>query len=203
MSSLITSPVDDHGFTDGEQHDGDLGNGEEAPDGGLFKEVGGDQTGQVGTGGEEDDALDDHTSLFVEGKEGSEHQERVKGNTGDNVSGVSHGNGPGKVVVSSESAELFTTEPFSGGGLHGGFPDVVQQESGKEHTTTDQAKSLDDQVSILILFVLGEGSVDNVAEIGLEANVEETQDGEDLVDDGIANGGINVGGNEEILDGLQ
>jgi len=42
-----------------------------------------------------------------------------------------------------------------------------------------------------------------MAEIGLEANVEVTKDGKDLVDDGITDGGVDVGGDEEILDGLQ
>lgn len=77
-----------------------MGNREEAPDGGLFKEVGGDQTSQIGTEDEEEDTLEDHTLLFVEGEERSEHQEGVDGSTGDNVGGVSHGNRPGKVVVS-------------------------------------------------------------------------------------------------------
>lgn len=93
-------PVDDQGFSDAEQHNGDLGNGEEAPDGGLFEEVGGDQTSHVGSESEEEDTLDDHTLLFVESEERSEHQERVDSSTGDNVGGVSHGNGPGKVIVS-------------------------------------------------------------------------------------------------------
>jgi len=132
-----TSPVDDQGFSDGEQHNGDLGNGEEAPDGGLFKEVGGDQTSHVGTSDEEDDTLEDHTFLFIEGKEGSEHQERVNGSTGDNVSGVSHGNGPSKMVVSSESAELFTSEPFSRETIEFPVIDIRQQPSSKKHTTTD------------------------------------------------------------------
>jgi len=42
-----------------------------------------------------------------------------------------------------------------------------------------------------------------VAEIGLETDVEETEDGEDLVDDGITDGGVDIGSNEEILDDLQ
>ena len=127
-----------------------MSNGEEAPDGGLFKEVGGDQTSQIGTESEEEDTLEDHTSLFVKGKEGSEHQERVNGSTGNNISGVSHGNGPGKVIVSylrlilhakslfvtSESAELFTSEPFSRGSSELIVPNVSHQESSEQHTTT-------------------------------------------------------------------
>lgn len=162
------APVDDQGFSDAEQHDGDLSNGEEAPDGGLFEEVGGDQTSKVGAEGEEEDTLDDHTLLFVEGEERSEHHEGVDSSTGDNVGGVSHGNRPGKVIVTSESAELLTSEPFSGWGVtEGGFPSIGEEESGEEHTTTDQAESLDDHVSIPILFVFGEGAVDDMAEIGL------------------------------------
>jgi len=42
-----------------------------------------------------------------------------------------------------------------------------------------------------------------VAEIRLKADVEETEDGKDLVDNGITDGGVNVGSNEEILDSLQ
>ncbi len=106
--------------------------------------------------------------------------------------------------ITSESAKLFTSEPFSGGNtVKGATIDIGQQPSREEHTTTDEAESLDDHVSVLILFVLGEGSVDDVAEIRLKANVEETEDGEDLVDNGITDGGINVGSNEEILDSLQ
>jgi len=42
-----------------------------------------------------------------------------------------------------------------------------------------------------------------MAEIGLQANVRKSQDGQELVDEGIADGRINVGGDEHVLDGLQ
>jgi len=109
LVSTVLTPVDDEGLADEEQHDCDLGNGEEAPDGCLLEQVGCDPASESRAEHEEEDSLDDHTSLLVESKEGGEHEERVDGSAGDDVCGVSHGNRPGKVIVSSESAELLSS----------------------------------------------------------------------------------------------
>jgi len=42
-----------------------------------------------------------------------------------------------------------------------------------------------------------------MAEIGLEADVQETKDGEDFVDHSVADGRIDVGGDEEVLYSLE
>ncbi len=45
--------------------------------------------------------------------------------------------------------------------------------------------------------------VDDVGEVRLQANVKETDNGEELVHGGVADGGVQVIGNEEVLNGLQ
>jgi len=88
------TPVDDDRFSDGENHDGDLSDGEEAPNRSLFHQAGGDETSQERPSREEEDSLDDHSFLFVEGEERREHQKRMESNSGDDISRVSHGHRP-------------------------------------------------------------------------------------------------------------
>ena len=88
-------------LTDHEEHDGDLRDGEEAPDGRLLHEVGRDEAGQVGAEREEEHSLDHHAALLVEGKEGREHAEGVDGGAGDDVRRVGHRDRPGKVPLAA------------------------------------------------------------------------------------------------------
>jgi hypothetical protein len=110
------TPVHDQSFTDQEEHDGDLSDGEEAPDGSLFEQVGGDGGGSSGAGKIQDETLEDHALLFVHGEEGSKHQEGVDTSAHDVVSRVSHGDGPAEVDhgLRLEGAELVAAEPFGG-----------------------------------------------------------------------------------------
>jgi len=75
-------------------HDGDLSDGEEAPNRSLFHQAGGDETSQERPSREEEDSLDDHSFLFVEGEERREHQKRMESNSRDDISRVSHGHRP-------------------------------------------------------------------------------------------------------------
>jgi len=120
---LVAAPVGDEGLADAEQHDGNLSNGEEAPDRGLLHEVGGDETGQGRAKGEEESALDHHALLLVQREERGEHAEGVDGSTRDHVARVGHGDGPSEVDhrLVLERAELLAAEPFrrlSWGGVH-------------------------------------------------------------------------------------
>jgi len=200
----VLAPVNDEGLADAEEHDRDLCDREEAPNRGLLHQIGGDEACQVRTKDEEENSLNDHSLLFIECEKGSKHEEGVDGSTGDDVGGVSHGNGPGQVIVSSESAKLLSSEPLSRRLVSKSlWPNTRYYPAGKQHCTTNETQSLDNHIFVQILLVLGEGGIDDVAEIGLEADVQESQNCEHLVDQGVADRGINVGGNEEVLDGLE
>jgi len=200
----VLAPVDDQGLADEEEHDRDLGDREETPNRGLLHQIGGDDTCQIRTEDEEENSLNDHAPLFIECEEGSEHEEGVDGRTRDDVGGVSHGNGPGQVIVSSESAKLLSSEPLGGGLVSKSlWPNTRNHPAGKQHCTTNETQSLDNHIFVQILLVLGEGGIDDVAEIGLEADVQESQNCEHLVNQGVADRGIDVRGNEEVLDGLE
>jgi len=203
LVNTITTPIDDQGLTDAEQHDGDLGDGEEAPDGGLFHQIGSDQTGQVGPECEQKDSLDDHPFLLIQRKEGSKHQERMDGGARDDVSGIRHGHRPGKMVISSISADFFSSEPFGGGKLDSLLPKPRNQKASKQHSSANKTKSLNDGVFVQVFLILGERSVDDMTEVRLEANVQESQDGQNLVDDRIAERGIDVRRDEEVLNELE
>ena len=197
-----------------------MSNREEAPDGGLFHQVLGDHGGGEGTSEVEDEALEDHTLLFVHGEEGGEHQEGVDTSAHNVVGGVSHGDGPAKVDhrLSLEGAELLTAEPFGGGLREGGGPfrDEGHGVAEPEEEATEEAEALDDLVVFVVLLELvvvfsgelgvgevAERLVDDVAEVGLEADVDEAQHGEDLVDHGFTDGVSEASGEEEVLDGLE
>lgn len=214
------SPVDNQHFTDQEEHDGDLSDGEEAPDGGLFEQVGGDGSSGGGAGNVQDETLEDHALLFIHGEEGSEHQEGVDTSAHDVVGGVSHGDGPAEVDhgLSLEGAELVTTEPFGRGLREGGRPlgDEGHGIAGPEEEATEEAEALDDLVLFVVsvelavvlvaelgIGVVAERLVDDVAEVRLEADVHEAEHGEDLVEDGLAQGVSDAGGEVEVLDSLE
>ena len=106
----IATPVQDQLFSDNEQHDTNLGDGKEAPDGGLFHQVSSDVAGQQWTGGPQEDTLDDHVSLHD--KEGAKHQKRVDSGARTPVSRIIHRDGPGQMVVSVVCAQFFSSQPF-------------------------------------------------------------------------------------------
>ncbi len=151
---VTLTPVDDQGLTDQEQHDGDLGNGEEAPDTGLFHEVVRDESSHHRTSDEQEQTLNDHTLLLVENKERSEHQERVNGGTHDVVARISHRNGPTQVchLFVLVGAKNLTTQPLGGrltGQIHGvQGRDERKEVADEQQETSNQAKTLDDSVAI-------------------------------------------------------
>ena len=62
------------GRSNDKDHDEDLGNAEEAPDGGLLAQVGGDEGGQVGAEQEQEGTLQHH--LPTHDKEGTEPEHK-------------------------------------------------------------------------------------------------------------------------------
>jgi len=107
------TPIEDQSFADAEQHDGDLGDGEETPNGSLFHQIRGDETGEVGAKSEEEGSLKNHSFLFVQGEEGGEHQKRMNRNSGNDIGRIGHGDRPSKMVISFECADLVSSQPFS------------------------------------------------------------------------------------------
>ena len=214
------SPVDNQHFADQEEHDGDLSDGEEAPNGSLFEQVGGDGSSGGGAGNVQDETLEDHALLFIHGEEGSEHQEGVDTSAHDVVGGVSHGDGPAEVDhgLSLEGAELFTTDPFGGGLREGGGPlgNEGHRVTKPHQETAKEAEALDKFVLIVVFFefavvlvaklwiwCLAQGFVDDVAEVRLEADVDEAGHSERFVEDGLAQGVSDAGGEVEVLDSLE
>lgn len=224
-SLRVLPPELDQRLANQEEHRADLADGEEAPDGRLLHEVGRDVGGQDGARQEEESALDHHALLFVQREERSVHQEAVDLGAWDVVRWVCHGDGPGEVVFARERAELLAAQPFGGlagvgagregdvhgVGGHGEHGDVeqaqrvgpAQQEADEEAAPTDQAEALDDVVLQLVLGAVGEGSVDHVAVVGLQADVQEAEHSKELVDEVIAPGGLEVLGDDEVLKALQ
>jgi hypothetical protein len=189
---VASAPVDDEGLSDQEQHDGDLSDGEEAPDGGLFHEVIRDQRSQDGAEQEQEQSLEDHSLLLVEGKEWSKHQERVDTSSHDVVTGVGHWDGPAKVGhgLALESAKVLTSQPFSGWGvldIHGVQLRNERQEITREQQkSTNQTQSLDDSVAVLVFATLGQRGIDHVAVVWLQTDVQESQQSQDLVGSSVA-----------------
>jgi len=199
----FSSPVYDQGLTDAEQHDGDLSDGEETPDRGLLHEVWGDEAGKIRSENEEEDPLDDHSFLFVEGKERREHQEGVNGGPRNDVGWVCHWDGPSKMVVSSIGTNFISSQPFGGWPRKSLFPNSRQEVSSEQHSSSNEAKSLNDLITIEVSRVFREGSVNDVTEVRLQADVKEAGDGQELVDVCVADGRIEVRRDEKILYGLK
>jgi hypothetical protein len=153
----VLAPVDDEGLADEEQHDGDLRDAEEAPDGGLLLQVGRDEGRHHGAEQEQEAALQDHALLLVQREEGSEHEERVDAGTHDVVGRVGHGHGPAEVHhgLGLEGAQRVAAQPLSGlvvGRVHGVEQgEEAQEVAGEKQEATDQAQALDDHVAVLVL----------------------------------------------------
>jgi len=173
----ISSPVDDQGFSNTEEHDSDLGDRKEAPDRSLFHEIGSDQAGQIWAESKEKDSLNNHSFLFIESKEGSEHKEWMDSSSGNNVSGVSHWDRPSEMVVSSVCAKLLASQPLGRGANKSLIPNIRDKEASEQHSSSDKTESLDDHVAIEVFLVFGKRSVDDVAEIWLKTDMKETQNG--------------------------
>jgi len=194
-----TSPVNDQSFSDKEEHNSDLGDREEAPDRSLFHKIRGDESGQIGSEHKEEDALNDHPFLLVKSKKRCEHQERVDGGSWNDVGGISHWDRPGEMIIASESAKLLSSQPFGGGSDKSLLPNISKKKSCKQHSSTNQTKSFDDQVAIDVFFVFCKGSIDDVAEIRLQTDVKITQNSQDLIHNIITDGGLEIGSDEKIL----
>lgn len=151
---VALAPVDDQGLADQEQHDGDLGNGEEAPDTGLLHEVLGDEGRHHRTSDEEEETLDDHSLLLIEDEERSEHQEGVDAGTHDVVGRIRHRDRPAQVshLLVLVRAQDLTAQPLRGWlasqvhGVQGG--DERQEVADEQQESTDQTQALDDSVAI-------------------------------------------------------
>jgi len=85
-----------------EDHNSNLSDGIEAPDGGLLVEVGRDPSREDGSREEEEEALNPH--VLFEDEEGAKHEEGVEGNPGREVGGFVHGHAPGEVIEPRISA---------------------------------------------------------------------------------------------------
>lgn len=119
--------------------------------------------------------------------------------SGNNVSGVSHWDRPSEMVVSSVCAKLLASQPLGRGANKSLIPNVSDKEASEQHSSSDKTESLDDHVAIEVFLVFGKRSVDDVAEIWLETDVKETQNGQDLIDYSVTDGRVEIGSNEKIL----
>lgn len=203
------APVDNQGLPDEEKHDGDLRDREEAPNRRLLHKVGAEHTCHDGAEKEQEDALEDHAFLLVESKEGCKHQKRVDRCTHDIVGRISHGHRPAKMPhgLSLECAELLTAKPLGGlvirhvHGVHG--RNVRQEVPDEQQETSNKTKPLDHPVLHLVVLRLGQTAVDHVAVIGLQADVQKAQKGQNLIDDILAVWIIQACRQKHVLNRLQ
>lgn len=191
---VIATPSQNQLFTDNEQHDANLGNAEEAPDRGLFHEVGGDVGGKEGTSSPEEDSLNDH--VLLHDKEGTEHQEGVDGSGGRPVGGVVHGHGPSKMVLALVGAQGLTTQPLSGAARTGSGCQTLevcevagdgalrvlgQKVASQKSSPAKKAQTQNNVVLNQKVLALGQRTVDDVGEVGLVADVNKSDEGQELV----------------------
>jgi len=121
----------------------------------------------------------------------------------DYVSRVSHRYRPSKMIISSESAKFLSSQPFCGGSNHSLFINISQKKAREQHSSSDKTKSFDNHVAIKIFFVFCERGVDDMAEVWLQTDVKESQDSQDLINEGVTDGRVKIGGNEKVLDALK
>ena len=151
----------------------------------MFEEVVGNETCQERATEEQKDTLDDHISL--NDKEGNEHQEEMKFDSWDIISGVSHGDSPSQMESSTESAQLLTSEPFSAGGGVGRViegvisRDVRHDVSHHQEGTTNSAQSQNDLILVKDLGVLGKTAVNNVSKVRLGTDVSISKESEHFI----------------------
>ncbi len=198
---VTAAPIDDESLADQEQHDGDLGNREKAPNTGLFHQIIRDEGSSNRTKKEQEATLNDHTLLFVQCEEWGEHQERVDTSTHHIVTWVSHRDGPSQMPhgLALEGTKVGSSQPLSRWlslqvhsvqGWNKG-----KEVSNKKQEAADQAQSLDNIVTIcceiyenkmtnfnqsyhlateltLVFATLGQRSINDVAVVRLQANVQ-------------------------------
>ena len=73
----------------------------------------------------------------------------------------------------------------------------------EEHGTTNDTQTLDNDITIQVLLVLSQTSVDDMGEVWLHADVKEAGKSENLVDRLLADWRIHIWSNEKVLDHLQ
>jgi len=83
------------------------------------------------------------------------------------------------------------------------WPHSSQKKPCKQHSTSNKTKSLNDDIFLQVELIFGERSVDDMAEVRLQTDVQEAQDGESFIDDRITDGGVDIGRDEEILNELE
>jgi len=206
-TGTLAAPDEQELLADEEEHHGDLGDRKETPNRRLFLQVRRDPGGEVRSERPQEDSLDDHVLLHDE--ERAKHEEGVNGGRGGEVRDVAHGHAPSKMIFALISAELFATKPFgsglraiSGSPAHPGAEvgaDGRRGEEGadEEHGAPEEAQAEDDVVLVEELGRLRQRAVDNVREIGLVTDMNETEKGQDAVH------GIAALVNPEILESLE
>jgi len=142
----ISTPIYNECLTNAEQHDGDLGDGEEAPDGRLFHEIRWDPTRQIRSKRKQKDSLNHHSFLLVESKEGGEHTKRMDGGTWNHIRWICHWHWPRQMVQTFVSANFVTSEPFGGGSVESLWPHSRQKKSSEQHPSSNKTKSLNDSI---------------------------------------------------------
>lgn len=201
--------MNDESFTDEEKHNGDLGNGEKAPDGSLLHQVRRNKRGKNGAKQEKEASLENHALLFVQCEERSKHEEAMNAGSHHEIAGICHGDRPTEVNhrLGLEGAKGLSTEPFSGliiGNVHDIEGRHVSKEVAcKQKETSNETESLDYNVSVTVLFALGQTSINDVAKVWLQANVKESSKGENTIDPRVANRVIETSCKKQILNCLQ
>jgi len=104
------SPVQQELLSDQEQHNSNLSNRKEAPDGCLLHQVRSDPRSKVRTSQPQEDSLNDHVPL--EDKKRTKHHERVNSSGGNPIGRFSHGYTPSQMILSTERTEFLSTKPF-------------------------------------------------------------------------------------------
>ena len=210
---------DNQCFANEVEHNCDLRNAEEAPDAGLLHHVAREQAGEEGPRQVQDQSLHGHPTLVVERKERCEHEETVNSNALNVVRCVGQWNRPAQVPhdLALECANRGAAQPLAvGDDCVVPSADVGHWPAHEQKETSNQTKTLDDSVLVLVLLKLpamffrrrllrfcGERFVDDVASPRLEANVKKPEDSQHFVDEGVTNGGIKSCCQEYVLDGLQ
>ena len=153
----VLAPVHNERLADEEQHSRDLGDGEEAPDGGLLHEVVRDEARQERAGHPQEHALHNHALLLVQRKERREHEEAVDRGTGDVVRRVGHGDAPCQVELAVERAQLLAAEPLGALVAGDGVTRQVRRkdEAHEQSEAADEAQPLDHAVLPQVLLALG------------------------------------------------
>mmetsp|Transcript_17190 Transcript_17190/g.28764 ORF Transcript_17190/g.28764 Transcript_17190/m.28764 type:complete len:249 (+) Transcript_17190:273-1019(+) len=208
--NITTAPVHNQGLTNQKQHNGDLSNGEEAPNRSLLHQIIGNKGSQHRSKSKQENTLNDHTFLLIKSKERGKHKEGVDTRTLYEVGRIRHGHRPAQMVhcLCLKGAKSITTEPFSrriglGDIHHIQHRNVSQKMTNEKKETTNDAKSLDDKVAVAVLLRLGKTAVDDMTEIRLHADVKESSQSQNTVDPGITSWVIQSSRNKHILNSLQ